>query len=411
MAKYFDMLEGLGNIGKEAMMVGKQSAIDLICLADAAVPIQTTETTEVLGAIIKILGNITKLPSVPRDEEYQFRRRSIDLMQKWDELIGPMGERQAPSTRAGISMDRQAGEGVCCQYSDVSINPKPHKTIDAGIKRYLEQVLEEIRKSTSSPDKPKIRQKGAVQLLLTGGIDKDIRDSAGNTPLHIAVRRSSLFSSDARLNSFHALVDSKADIEARNSLGETPLFLAVSRSSAKDTKKLLELGASVEAPNLDGIGPLMKAVQLGNKTLVELLLGQGASVESISQQGPITPLHVAAQLESDAICQLILRKGAGVNARDFLQQTPLHKAARGRRLSAARSLISAGADIEARDVEERTPLYYAVAGNSVPLAKLLLDRGANSLVLDRSGVSLREAAERANAPGMASMFNRVRVTR
>ena len=129
------------------------------------------------------------------------------------------------------------------------------------------------------------------------------------------------------------------------------------------------------------------------------------------EQEPITPLHVAAQLESDAICQLILREGADVNAPDFLQQTPLHKAARGKRLSVARSLISAGADIEARDFEERTPLYYAVAGNSVPLAKLLLDRGADSLVLDKSGISLREAAERANAPGMAFMFDTVRVTR
>ena len=173
----------------------------------------------------------------------------------------------------------------------------------------------------------------------------------------------------------------------------------------------MELGASVEAPNLHGIRPLMKAVQLGNKTLVELLLGQGAFVGSILvAQEPITPLHVAAQLESDVICQLILREGADVNARDFLQQTPLHKAAQGRRLSVASSLISAGADIEARDLEQRTPLYYAVARNSIPLAKLLLGHGADSLVLDKSGISLREVAERANAPGMASMFDRARVT-
>ena len=216
MAKYFDMLEGLGNNDKETMIVSKQAAIDLISLANAAVPIQTTEATEVLRTTTKVLGDI-KLPSVPRDEGYQFRRRSTDLLQKWDELIGPRGERQAPSTRVGISTDRQAGEGAASQYPDVPSNPKPHKKIDAGVKRYLGQVLEEIYKSTNSPDKPKLRDKGAVQMLFTGGIDRDIWDSAGNTPLHIAVRRSSLFSSDARLNSFHALVDSGADMEAKNS--------------------------------------------------------------------------------------------------------------------------------------------------------------------------------------------------
>ena len=346
-------------------------------------------------------------------------REGIEAVESMLALLPP--KRIVAKEALGLRWLRLEGEAITVDikdrrsadwYSDALSDPKPSTIIDPGLKRYLGQVLEEIHKSTSSPDKPKLREKGAVQMLLTGGIDRDIRDSAGNTPLHIAVRRSSLSFPVARFNSFHALVDSGADIEAKNSQGETPLFLAVSRSSAKDTRKLLELGASVEAPNLDGIRPLMKAVRLGNKTLVELLLGQGAFVGSILvEQEPITPLHVAAQLESDVICQLILREKADVNARDFLQQTPLHKAARGRRLSAASSLISAGADIEARDVEERTPLYYAVAGNSVPLAKLLLVRGADSLVLDKSGISLREVAERANAPGMAFMFDTVRVTR
>ena len=291
-------------------------------------------------------------------------------------------------------------------------NPQPCMIIDASEKRFLERVLKEIYKSADCPERSMLRDKDALHMLLTGKISKDIRDSAGNTPLHIAVRRSSWLSSVARFNSFHALVDSGADINARNSLGETPLFLAVSRSSFKDTKKLLDMRANAETPNLRGIRPLMKAIQQGSKSLVELLLDYRAFVGSILvEQQLVAPLHVAAQLESDAICQLILQRGADINARDFLEQTPLHKAAKGKRLSVARSLISAGADIEARDVEERTPLYSAVAGNSVPLAKLLLDHGADSLVLDKWGTSLRQAAERANAPGMASMFDRVRITR
>ena len=85
MAKHFDTLEFLGHISGEAMSDG------LVRLADVAVLIQTTKITEVLSAIIK-------LPLVPRDEEYQFRRRSTNLLQKWNELIGPNDKNQAPTS-------------------------------------------------------------------------------------------------------------------------------------------------------------------------------------------------------------------------------------------------------------------------------------------------------------------------
>ena len=71
--------------------MGRQAANDSVRLADVAVLIQTTKITEVLRAIIK-------LPLVPRDEEYQFRRRSTDLLQKWNELIGPNDKNQAPTS-------------------------------------------------------------------------------------------------------------------------------------------------------------------------------------------------------------------------------------------------------------------------------------------------------------------------
>ena len=178
-------LEFLGHISGEAMRIGRQAANDLVRHADVEVLIQTTKITQVLGAIIQ-------LPSVPRDEEYQFRRRSIDLLRKWKEPSGPRASdknqaptpasftvksekrnpsgsisAEAPSTSPAIrsgSMDQK--ELISAQktkslaanepenrvrisvggnaeetsltwrwYPDAFRSPKPHANIDADIKR------------------------------------------------------------------------------------------------------------------------------------------------------------------------------------------------------------------------------------------------------------------------------------
>lgn len=66
--------------------MGKQATIDSISLPDAAALAQTTRITEVLR----------EPPLVPRDEEYQSRKRSIDHLQKWSELTATSDKNQAP---------------------------------------------------------------------------------------------------------------------------------------------------------------------------------------------------------------------------------------------------------------------------------------------------------------------------
>ena len=315
-----------------------------------------------------------------------------------------------PTTDARISAGGQAEGASVNRYQDAlsNLEPQAKLNVDAYVKRVLKSVLEEIQKTTDSPHKPMLSDKGAVNKLLSGVISMDIRDSAGNTPLHVAVFRLSRFNPYARIvpGPLHALVASGADINAKNSVGETPLLLAVSRSSSTVSRTLLELGASAEESDLDGIRPLIKAVQQGSRTLAALLLDHGAFVGTIQvKQKPVTPLHEAARLKWETICQLVLRRGANVNARDSLEQTPLHKAVLEERLVVAGSLLSSGADVGAKDNMQRTALHYAVVWNSVPLVKLLLDHGASPDVVDKCGTSPRQAAARANVPGVMVMFD------
>ena len=98
--------------------MGRHAADGLVRLADVAVLIQTTKITEVLSAIIK-------LPLVPRDEEYQFRRRSTNLLQKWNELIGPNDKNQAPTSASfAIGNEGENQSGIISAQTSVKDTEK-----------------------------------------------------------------------------------------------------------------------------------------------------------------------------------------------------------------------------------------------------------------------------------------------
>lgn len=70
--------------------------------------------------IHKVLKAMIKLPSIPLDEDYQFKTRSIDLLAKWNDILsndpnagaaGEKGDDAKPETAAttnGTSKTRQA---------------------------------------------------------------------------------------------------------------------------------------------------------------------------------------------------------------------------------------------------------------------------------------------------------------
>ena len=70
--------------------------------------------------------------------------------------------------------------------------------------------------------------------------------------------------------------------------------------------------------------PLHKAVAHGHDTSVQVLLEKGADINARDKRGR-SPLHLAAAYGWDALVQVLLEKGAGINARDNLGQTPFKR--------------------------------------------------------------------------------------
>ncbi|XP_041366095.1 NF-kappa-B inhibitor alpha-like [Gigantopelta aegis] len=120
------------------------------------------------------------------------------------------------------------------------------------------------------------RQADIVKVLTNAGASRDVRDSNGNTPLHIACR-----------DSFHEIVDTlllKKDtytekgnniqnLEIRNYNGHTCLHMAAQSSDLYTIDQLLRHGADINSRDAkSGRSILHYAADTGNRILVEYLL-------------------------------------------------------------------------------------------------------------------------------------------
>jgi len=134
-----------------------------------------------------------------------------------------------------------------------------------------------------------------------------------------------------------------------------------------------------------------------NKYLIEQLIDKGADVNFRSEGGE-TLLHLIASMRGNdmiELADLLISKGAQVNAKDYRSQTPLSKAIFGSdNIGIAELLISKGADINIKDFRGRTPLHIAANTQSygIKLTQLLIAKGANVNAKADIGTPLHAAA-------------------
>jgi len=150
---------------------------------------------------------------------------------------------------------------------------------------------------------------------------------------------------------------------------------------------------------------LNRAVQEGNLELVNQLISQGADVNwknprMLNQ----TPLHMAGfstnvrmndptlvfENENEdndfivkcEIADILIKRGADVNARDNTGRTPLHFACQSGNINLVNMLIENGALVNERDNRGRTPLHFAALSSDCKLIATLLLKGADDTIPD-----------------------------
>lgn len=133
--------------------------------------------------------------------------------------------------------------------------------------------------------------------------------------------------------------------------------------TAKDTMaaiKFIEAGAKLNELDSYGSTPLMGACRWAQDTMVSFLLRHGATVNEPRTPKGRSPLIVAcAYYAGKSICNMLIEKGANVNATDMEGHTALMLAASNAKLDVVELLLKKGANVNAKDAKGNNALYYA----------------------------------------------------
>jgi len=111
------------------------------------------------------------------------------------------------------------------------------------------------------------------------------------------------------------------EVNMADGAGITPLHLAAMRGHAKIVRTLLAAGAEVMAPDAAGRTPLHYAASSGATDVISALLEAGAEVNAVDASGQ-TPLHYAARWARSEALEMLLAAGADPTARDYAGRTP-----------------------------------------------------------------------------------------
>jgi ankyrin repeat protein len=145
----------------------------------------------------------------------------------------------------------------------------------------------------------------------------------------------------------------------------------------------------------DGVTALHRAAANEHNAVVQLLLEGGAGVEDKGKYGETT-LHGAAASGYEAVVRLLLENGVSVGDKNEYGETALHGAAASGHEAVVRLLLKNGASVDDTSKYGDTALHGAAASGHEAVVRLLLENGAG---IDGKNEYAETALHRAAANG------------
>lgn len=215
-------------------------------------------------------------------------------------------------------------------------------------------------------------------FIVSRGVAVDVRNSDGQTPLMLALKKDST-------GTVNTLLMLGADPRARDASGATALHLAVYWNATECLRLLARSSPNIDSRDYTGKTPLRDAIEKANAAAAAYLLERGASPLARDNSGK-TPFHAAARQIDDRFVSALALKSKRVDVRDDGGTTPLLEAVYAENAKTVRALVLLGASIHAHDSTGESPLGYAIKKGGSMLKAMLDDRSARSTDADGKSV-------------------------
>ncbi|KAM6987570.1 LOW QUALITY PROTEIN: ankyrin repeat and protein kinase domain-containing protein 1 [Tautogolabrus adspersus] len=226
-----------------------------------------------------------------------------------------------------------------------------------------------------------------AKLLLSQGADPNATDCSLSTALHLAA-------DEGQNRIVRQLLKSGVNTDTADSRGFTPLHLAALKGHTGICRQLLSNRASPESRTLQSWTPMHLAALRGHEATVVQLESQGACVNARGENG-WTPLHLAChQSESEVVASLLAAKANPNVSEDCDGWTPLHTACNSVSFPSVLHLISHHAEVNSVNLGKASPLHLAAQHGCISIVKALLLNGADRTLLDSSGSTALNVAQR-----------------
>ncbi|RFU79741.1 ankyrin-3 [Trichoderma arundinaceum] len=209
-----------------------------------------------------------------------------------------------------------------------------------------------------------------VNLLLKNGANIDAEGQSKERPIHYAVR-----SHFNRSEVIQALMDGKANIDATDEDGATSLWKAAYGGQVQAVEELLKYSPNLDIPNNNNQWTPLHAAY-DNASITQMLIGKGANLEARDNYGR-PPFFLATEYCYRNTVRAYLDTGLDPNMKLADGQTALHVASADGSLHIVQLLVSQKADINARKKDGSTPLHLAVIEDRIDIVDYLLQEGAD----------------------------------
>ncbi len=261
-----------------------------------------------------------------------------------------------------------------------------------------------------------------VEYLLSKGAEIDSVNTRLNTPLHEALRSEKnetavfLIKNNCDLNrqnvtgytplhyaarynclpALELLISKGANLETKdNGRKQTPLaFLSMMTNNVEAARKLIESGADMNARDRDNLTPLAHAIHSGANELIDLFLNKKADIDTSNGLGK-TMLAMTARLGSPRLFRYIMEKGGeSLFNNETDKNNYMRSALNGGSVEIVQILQGKNIpmNLEA-DISGWTPLHYAAQSNKPEMIEYLVKRGADINKRTNSGKSVYNVAE------------------